>query len=356
MRRFFHGCERCVGRNVVKVLKILGKALVALLVVLVLLAAVIVGLRAYNRHTYPFASVGSSSVVGEGDGGASLSVAPIHGDQIEGFHITPERKAHPGVVVVYGGSEGGADRSRAEWLAGEGYEVLSMYFFGQEGQQQGLAEVPLEQFDEVSTLIDATVDGDGPVTVVGTSKGAEFVELLAAKGFRVDNVVAFVPASYSYSGLVFQQAEELPSFTYKGEAVPFASFRAGSMAAGAKQMWDMVTGYPVSYRATYESAAEAAPEEARIDLAHFGGNVLLFAGEDDQMWQSADAARELEAQGERVEAHVYPDAGHIFFAHAEELPDGWQIMLGGTPEGNRAADEDSRAVLLERLDQWHGRQ
>ena len=119
-------------------------------------------------------------------------------------------------------------------------------------------------------------------------------------------------------------------------------------------MWDMATGYPVSYRATYEAAAANAGGDARIELGDFGGNVLLFGGEDDQMWQSADAARALAEQGGNIEAHVSPDAGHAFFPKADEVPNGWQIMLGGTVEGNRAAHDDAEKILRERLAQWHG--
>ena len=120
-------------------------------------------------------------------------------------------------------------------------------------------------------------------------------------------------------------------------------------------MWDMATKYPVSYRSTYESAAENSDDSARINLGNFDGNVLLFGGEDDQMWQSDVAARALAEQGGNIEAHVYPRAGHIFayFPNSEEMPNGWQIMFGGTAEGNRAAHEDTERILRERLAQWH---
>lgn len=337
-----------------RALKVIGKILLALVAVLVVLALVVMGLRAYNHHTYPVLSEGTGGGSGA-DESASISTAPIVGEGMNGMHLTPEEKTHPGVVVLYGGSEGGRDTTRAAWLAGEGFEVLSMHFFGQENQEPLLANVPLEQFDEVSDYIAQHADG-GPVTVIGTSKGAEFVELLAERDFAADNVVAFVPAHYSYSGLGKQGRYEAPSFTYQGEAVPFASFRTGSVAVGLKLAWDMATGYPPSYRATYENAAEHAAEAAKIDLSGFAGNVVLFAGGDDQMWQSDVAARELEQQGEHIEAHVYPDAGHIFFEDSERVPHGWQIMFGGTPEGNRVAYHKSRAVLLDRLAQWHGTQ
>lgn len=130
-----------------RALKVIGKILLALVAALVVLALVVMGLRAYNHHTYPVLSEGT----GEGSGAdesASISTARIAGEGMNGMHLTPEEKTHPGVVVLYGGSEGGRDTTRAAWLAGEGFEVLSMHFFGQDNQEPLLANVPLEQFDE----------------------------------------------------------------------------------------------------------------------------------------------------------------------------------------------------------------
>ena len=94
------------------------------------------------------------------------------------------------------------------------------------------------------------------MTVVGTSKGAEFASLLAANGFAVDNLVAFVPAHYSYSGLDFSTGKDLPSFSLRGEAVPFASFRQSGVLTGLKMLGRMITAYPVSYRPTYEGGGQ----------------------------------------------------------------------------------------------------
>lgn len=338
-----------------KALKILGKILLWVLTVILVVILVVFGLRAYNGKKYPITqSAGDNMSADKSSYETSERVTAIDGDYLNGFHFRPEEKKHRGVVVVYGGSEGSPDYDRAEQLASDGYEVLSLFFFGQPNQKPTLANVPLEQFDEVTDYIKENTEGAGPVTVIGTSKGAEFAELLAARGYPMDNLVAFAPAHYSYSGLDFARGQELPSFTDRGETVGYASFRESSISAGAKMMWDMATSYPVSYRATYEAAAANAGDDARIELSDFGGNALLFGGEADQMWQAEIAARALAEQGENIEAHVYPDAGHAFFPNAGDVPNGWQIMLGGTVDGNRAAHEDSEKILRERLAQWHG--
>lgn len=339
-----------------KALRILGRILLWGIAVFCVVMLVVFGLRAYNGNKYPITqSAGEYMSADKSSYATSERVTAIEGEYMNGFHFHPVEKKHRGVVVVYGGSEGSPDYSRAKQLADDGYEVLSLFFFGQPNQKPTLANVPLEQFDEVTDYVKENTEGEGPVTVIGTSKGAEFTELLAARGYSVDNLVAFAPAEYSYGGLDFSsRGEELPSFTDRGETVGYASFRESSISAGAKMLWDMSTSYPVSYRATYEAAAANAGDDARIELSDFGGNVLLFAGEADQMWQAEIAARALAEQGGNIEAHVYPDAGHAFLPNADEVPNGWQIMLGGTVDGNRAAHEDSDKILRERLAQWHG--
>ncbi|MCT1450674.1 dienelactone hydrolase family protein [Corynebacterium sp. p3-SID1194] len=338
-----------------KALRVIGKVLLWLLAAILVLVLVVFGLRAYNGNKYPITDASNSGMSSDKSSyDTSERVTAIEGDYLNGFHFHPAEKKHSGVVVVYGGSEGSPDYSRAKQLADDGYEVLSLFFFGQPNQKPTLANVPLEQFDEVTRYIEENTDSTGPVTVIGTSKGAEFVELLAARGYPVDNLVAFAPAHYSYSGLDFARGDELPSFTDRGETVGYASFRESSISAGAKMLWDMATSYPVSYRPTYEGAAGNAADDARIELGDFSGNVLLFAGEADQMWQAEIAARALAEQGENIEAHVYPDAGHAFFPNADEVANGWQIMLGGTVDGNRAAHDDAEKILRERLAQWHG--
>lgn len=51
-------------------------------------------------------------------------------------------------------------------------------------------------------------------------------------------------------------------------------------------------------------------------------------------------------QSDAFEAHVYPDAGHIFSDDSAQFGTGWEIMLGGTVDGEIAAFEDSKNILF----------
>lgn len=321
---------------------------------IILFVAIIFGLRWHNGETYTIvhrASLTDSATRYE----TNDQIRAIETPSLKGFHFIPEERLHPGVVVVYGGSEGSPDYERARAVFEQGYETLALYFWGQEGQTPTLANVPLEQFDEVETYIEEHVERPFPLTVIGTSKGAEFSAELAAHGFAIDNLVNFAPADHTYSGLDYTTQDDLPSFTYRGEPVPFASFRSADFDVAAKLIWNMVTNAPPSYRASYESAAAHSDDGTRIDLSSFEGNALFFAGEKDAMWQSDVAAKNLAAQSDAFEAHVYSDAGHVFSDRLDEFGTGWEIMLGGTVEGGAEAYEDSNRILFDRLARWHGR-
>ncbi len=332
--------------------KILKRAFLILFTIIIANIFVIFGLRWYNSSTYTIMQQGTLMDV-NAQYEMSSSIQAIENGYLRGFHFIPEDRTHPGTVIVYGGSEGSPNYKQAKVISEWGYEVFALYFWGQEGQTPTLANIPLEQFNEVETYIKDNINRPTPITVIGTSKGAEFSAELAAHGFALDNLVNFAPSDHSYFGLDYTTGSELPSFTYRNKAVPFASQRNADLGATAKLTWDLITNYPPSYRATYETVAAKSSDETRIDLSDFSGNALFFAGEKDAMWQSDIAAESLATQSERFEAHIYPDAGHVFSEHLDELGNGWKI-IGGTAEGGAAAYKNSMKLLSNRLSQWHG--
>lgn len=275
----------------------------------------------------------------------NAQVTSIESEYLNGFHFQPAEKRHKGTIVTFGGSEGSPDYSRAKQLSEQGFEVYALFFFGQSNQQQELAEVPLEFFDEVSALIP-----EGPVTMIGSSKGAELTANLAARGAKIDNIVLFTPSEYTYQGLAFGQ-NETSSFTQSGQPLPYLSFRNSAPGPSMKMFGSMILGLPVRYRGIYESIPPK--DEARIPIENFKGNGLLFAGDQDAMWPGDIAARKLSERNPNLESHVYPGAGHLFAEDITSFGPSWEKMLGGTIDGNRAAKQDSDRILLEKLSEWH---
>lgn len=335
-------------------MKRLGKFVIRALAVVLVLVLVVVGVRVVNGWRYPTSEGSDLRALASYDlDQEGMSIEHLTGDYLNGFHLVPDEVTHDGVVVTFGGSEGSPDFDRAVSLAEQGYEVYALFFFGQENQQEQLQEVPVEFFGEVTDRIEEGSARPGPLTVIGSSKGAELALVLAEEYEQIDNVVLFAPTMHSYQGLVFGQ--EVPaSFTRGGEDVPFLSFRDASLGALAGQLSAMAFNYPISYLPTYQSVVEgsdqAAVEAATLDPTAVEGGLLVFAGGDDQMWQSATAAQQIQDANPEAEVHVYPEAGHIFYGPGHIAG----LATGGSEEANTAAGQDSTRVLEETLATWHG--
>ena len=188
--------------------------------------------------------------------------------------------------------------------------------------------------------------------MLGVSKGAELVANLAVRYPEIDNIVVFTPSAYTYQGLGDYRNGASSSFTWKGEPVPYVPLRMP-----LRTTIRSILALPVSYRETYELSLAEAPdrEAARIKIEEFAGRGLLFAGDQDAMWQGEAAVRELSERNKNLEAVVYPNAGHVFTEDATKLGNSWKTMLGGTVEGNREATLQSRTLLKERLAAWHAK-
>lgn len=329
-----------------------GRIAGGVVLTLAVCGATIFGLRMYNTRKYPVTQA-SADLHDKNGYPTNDRIRSIEGEYLNGFHFTPQERSHKGTVVVYGGSEGSPAYGQAKALSEQGFEVLALYFFGQDNQKPSLAQVPLEQFNEVVEYAQNSIENPTPITVIGTSKGAEFTANLAAHGYPVDNLINFTPAHYSYSGLDFSSQKEQPSFTHNGEPVPFATFRSGNVSVGMKMMWDMITAYPPEYRPTYENAAEHAHDHAAIDLSSFDGNALFLAGDQDKMWQGEVASKALAEQSPAFESVIYPGAGHLFVEDIESMGNGWQIMFGGTVDGNAKAAKESMDLVTKKLSEWH---
>lgn len=104
---------------------------------IVLFAAIIFGLRWHNGETYTITQRASST-----DSAAryetNAQIRAIETPSLKGFHFVPEERLHPGVVVVYGGSEGSPGYERARAIFEQGYETLALYFWGQEARRRRL--------------------------------------------------------------------------------------------------------------------------------------------------------------------------------------------------------------------------
>jgi dienelactone hydrolase len=255
--------------------------------------------------------------------------------------------------MVVGGSEGGI--RGAEWLAFQfaekGFATLAVAYFGMESLPEKLADIPLEYFDRaISWLGRQSFVQPGRIAVLGASRGAELALLVAAHNHAVDRVVAYAPSHVVWGPVSAGEAPTVSSWTRGGQSLAFVP-----SAGEADLSVSPYRGTPGFLAALQQTAFV---EAASIPVEQIRGSVLLLSGEDDQLWPSSFMAnaivRRLKRHGHRYifEHHSFPKAGHAIapgFAPAVtefKHPMGLILALGGTPEGNREAQEQALKKVL----------
>lgn len=271
-------------------------------------------------------------------------------DGLQGVAIGPAEGATTGALVL-AGSSGRVDVDRARLLAERGALALALRWFGGPGQAPGICEIPLETFTRALDWLIAR--GAARTGVVGLSKGAEAALMLACHDARVAAAVAISPSSVVWGnvgpGLDGRNYPYRSSWTWRGQPLPFVPY-------DESEETDESAG-SVALRPIYERSLRAFPERARlaaIPIERTQARVLLVAGEDDQMWPSADFACELAQRGElagnRIEIARHPHAGHRPYFPGEPAPaPSPRFLYGGTPEADAALGATAWPRVLETL-------
>lgn len=276
---------------------------------------------------------------------------------------------HPGVLLL-GGSEGGTREVDAALLAGHGFAVLALGYFGMEGLPATLVEVPLEYFATAVSFMEAheLVRGDR-LAVMGSSRGGEAALLVGATDPRIRAVVSTVGSGVMTQGappadtLLEAIAHRVPSWSQDGRPLPYLP-----CAVPPELAEQVASGEPVELALAFlEGLADAgAVAAATIPVERIQGPVLLVSAGQDKGWPSPalseiamDRLREAR-HPHPVEHLVYQGAGHAIapppYGPATELTSqgpGVLLASGGTPEANARARADAwlrtRRFLTEHL-------
>lgn len=276
-------------------------------------------------------------------------IIPIQGWYINGYQITPKEVKHKGVIVVFGGSEGSSALGDALTLAIQGYEVYSMYFYGQENQRKKIDRIPLEFFAELYLHIQKNARLPKPLTIQGVSKGSELALLLASYySDYVDNLILYAPIAYVFQG---HGKGQHSAWTFQGKELTFISLEAGEELK-TKHLIARKNNKPRRGIELYQYGLEhdENKEKARINLTSIRSKMLIFAGELDEACPAADMGREIKAnyKGE-CELVTFEKVGHWFL---KQNTYGHLLMMGGEPEANVQAGIESDRIRLEKLAEW----
>lgn len=252
-------------------------------------------------------------------------------------------------ILLLGGSDGNGDALSlvAAQLASHRFNVLSLAYFNEKGLPKKLAEIPLEYFEKAfQWLKNNTITKGSDIYVHGTSKGGELALLLASRYDIVKKVVAVPPHAYCFQGLSYKNVS---TWSYKGESVPFIRLRNRTLLANMLEC--IIKNEPFGYAYTYKTELDIASnkEDARIKVENIKADILLVAGEKDNIWNSYDGCAEI-MNTLRKYNHKYnysflafENAGHPFpvpYIIPAGLTNSVKVMprlvlnAGGTLEGN----------------------
>ncbi len=288
---------------------------------------------------------------------------PVVAPGVVGVLFHPEAGGpHPGILLL-GGSEGGLHEIDAALLAGHGFSVLALAYFGQEGVPAALVELPLESFGLAIELMLAheQVRGDR-VGVLGGSRGGEAALLVGATFPQVGAVVSTVGSGVITAGiprrpgLLDTLRTSLPSWTWRGRPLAYLPYTVD------RDLIEQVdSGRPVELARAFrpDLASRHDIAAATIPVERIGGPVLLLSADDDRSWPSAHLS-EIAAQRLMRQRHPYPfqhvrypTAGHGIapppYGPVELVVPGpgVRFALGGTVAATGAARADAWLRTIE---------
>jgi dienelactone hydrolase len=194
-------------------------------------------------------------------------------------------------------------------------------------------ELPLESFANTYDYLAAQTDLNlNDLTVIGYSKGAELVLLLATIYPEIKRVIACVPSSLVWAGFSEQGTVPQSSWSYQGQPLPFTLFANGHFDETGWQDQAMV-------------------EAATIPAEKITGPILLVSAMKDRVWPSTrmahDIMHRMAAKGcTQLRKHLsLAQAGHSL-----SVPNLPTVAYGGVDRAaNAQAERQAWAEMLQFL-------
>jgi dienelactone hydrolase len=216
------------------------------------------------------------------------------------------------LIVGLGGAEGGNAWIRTnlkplrDRLLGQGYAVLALAYFGEEGIPKELDRISVDAVHDaiLAAARDPRVNSQC-IAVIGGSKGAELALLLASNYADIKAVVGVVPGHAVFPAHTL--AMNTASFAIDGEPLPFVPVPWGAVPALIKRD---LRGAWVEMLKDHDAVDRSA-----IAIERINGPLLLISATRDEYWPSTEMSKAMIA---RLEAngfgflyeHVAVDGDH----------------------------------------------
>lgn len=274
-----------------------------------------------------------------------------------GAFYAPEGSGRHPALLVLGGSEGGLAASSGVGISfvKQGYAVLALAYFQEEGLPKSLENIPLEYFDTAIDWLQQQPDVDpDSIGVIGGSRGSEAALLLASRNPSIKAVMAFAPSGVVWQGLNFANPMNMgPAWTIDGKALPYLAPDGMKYRPGA------------SMKPMFDSALAGNPgADIDIPVERIKAPILLLSGKADALWPSYDMSEAIMARLKAADfpyayQHLaYEGAGHMVFMGEPDSANAQAMakappnpMLGGTAAAGLAAWQQNWPVVLTFFDE-----
>ncbi len=273
---------------------------------------------------------------------------------LRGFHYIPNDIRHKGVIVTFGGSDGGSFEYISNYLSSDGYEVIAVTYFGEKGQPEQGESVQLEIYEDIYTYIKENCNNGEIITLFGASKGAQLTLLLSTYYDSIDNVVLMAPTSYAL-GIKKLGKETTANWTYDGKDIEYLNGKRGIIPI-IRSLTNLLLNKPhdqlIFVNSEFKNSTNL--EESRIKVENTNAKILIFYGGDDRMLDAKSSSSIIKENAKNeIIIYGYENAGHVFASASAIKIDGVVRLNGGDLDANIEADLDSKRVLLETLELWH---
>jgi dienelactone hydrolase len=275
----------------------------------------------------------------------------------------------PGIILL-SGSDGGIPGENAipksfiEELVSHGYIVLALAYFGVDDLPSDLENIDLKYFESAIQWfqLHPDVKKDG-IVIMGQSRGGELALILGTVLNTLKAIVAYAPSSMITGGFPYPNQ---PAWKYNNHPLtPYLGALSG-IDPNLTELDDLNKStheklIPIHANTEQDPFIIADLFSARNLIEHaklaeipvekINCPILLFSGGKDAIWTSTyyckSIIKRLNAHKSPVKCkHVnYEDAGHGLIASYDGPiyhPVGkFWCKLGGTPEGNKIANQES---------------
>lgn len=280
----------------------------------------------------------------------------------------------PGILLL-SGSDGGIPGTNAvpesfiEYLVKNGFVVFALAYFGIEHLSPNLENIPLEYFESAIEWLKSLFQVESShIGIIGQSRGGELALLLGSHFPHLfQSIIACAPCNMICGGFPYPNR---PAWTqHEHPLTPFLSgfSNTDSDLSEADEIKIAIDSKQIAYHANNAEdpyiiadlfvARQGTPQakKAQIAVEKIKCPLLLISGDKDAIWPSnlfseMIMSRLNDHHFQFSKEHInYANAGHGILSSYEgpiyHPIGGFWCKLGGTPEGNKMANECSWAAI-----------